>query len=133
MPNLSRTHIPDDAFIMSAVRRLQDEVSPGELQESFQKTFKNRLSDLFREFLAQESIRKVEVSNPGLLTASVSSLGIPDRISAAVEAGGFETVEDLLLLAPGELTKIPGVGKAGAREIAKIMNEILQRILCDKP
>lgn len=71
----------------------------------------------------QESSREVPRVSTAVSSLAVEELNIPARIANALVRGGYETVGQLLLADPAELSKVRNLGEKSVKVIAAALGE----------
>lgn len=110
--------IHPDAFIHDLIKAEAVDLSSQEeaLEEKFRIAFKNRIQELYEEFLFEESIERLAVKYPAL-KGKISDTPLSNRTKNCLRASDVETVADLVQYSPGELRSFRNMGEKSVKEI----------------
>jgi len=112
--------ISPEAFINSMSKAIDFTGQKEALEEKFRIAFKDRIQELYEEFLFQESIERLAVKFPAL-KGKISDTPLSNRTKNCLRAADVETVADLVQYSPGELRYLRNMGGKSVKEIEEFI------------
>ena len=108
--------ISPDAFIYPAFKALDLSGQDDAMVEKFREVYKDRIQELFDEFLFLEAIERLSVVSPAL-KSKIEDTPLSNRAKNCLKAESIETVANLVQYSNAELRSFRGMGAETVKEI----------------
>jgi DNA-directed RNA polymerase alpha subunit len=115
--------ISPDAFIHSSLVSFDFSSEEKSLQKKFREVFKERIQELYQEFLILETLERLSADFP-LLKHSIDDTPLSNRSKNCLHAANIETVGDLVQYSPAELKLFRNMGANSVKEIVDFVKGI---------
>ena len=112
--------IRPDAFIYDLMKAVDLSGQDETLEEKFRIAFKDRIQELYEEFLFQESIERLAVKYPAL-KGKIADTPLSNRTKNCLRAADVKTVAGLVQYSPGELRSLRNMGEKSVKEIEEFI------------
>lgn len=106
-------------------RYLDYKVSPDEegIREKFQEVYKDRIEELFNEFLEDEALARMAEDYPELKKEMLHSR-LSERVKHCLDRLGVKTVSDMVRFSSDEFKVMRNFGKGSLEEVNSYVKKI---------
>lgn len=117
--------ISPEAFIAPVLSTVEIDMDSPSLKEKFQEDYRDKIQQLWEEFLVRQRIRKYAESHQ-LLLERIENTPFSARAKNGLRAAGINIVADITLYSPAELRMFRNMGAKTIQEIEEYVSAVLR-------
>lgn len=120
-----KKEIRPDAFIASRLQSVTIDTDSLSLKEKFEEEYRDKIRELWEEFIIHQRIRKYAETHP-LLLQRIEDTPLSVRAKNGLKTAGMTTVADIVLYSPAELRMFRNMGSKMIQEIEEYVSAALR-------
>lgn len=117
--------ISPEAFIAPVLSTVEIDTDSPLLKEKFEEEYRDKICELWEEFLVCQRIRKYAESHP-LLLQRIEDSPLSARAKNGLRAAGINIIADITLYSPTEFRMFRNMGAKTVREIEEYVSAALR-------